>query len=586
MLEHWHSSAIGVARSATPIKVYQKKGNPDGMKSEQDNIYLRKRYILFIFTILVILICTLSCNHISSVHEEALPSQAQRFLFPSQPVKRLCPVEVIFDQSKDQVFSPWDTGFMGFSEAALLLQRSGLWVSCNNRSLEEFFKDATAASILVLGVANGHSASYTQEEISAAERFVKQGGSLLIIGEHENMYGSGDFQNPMMERFGFRFEPVGVIEKGEVSPSSSEADIFWPWFSCPELDIADIRFFLAGNIHVSKPEEALAMTDESTEPENAVLAAWKQVGKGRVIACADSEFLWNGNQDMGIRVGGNLEFTRQIFLWLAQKDVAKRHVLESPFVQKCPSRGRVLFDICDNGRGLEYSKSGLYQLARSFEENGYEVFYAYQPLPSYRRFSLVVVPWSLSQDPVALKRHGRYLNRSAKKVLLLGEACSSFQAILDHDANLAENTPFADFQDPPIPMNHIAEEFNITFLPYILMSEGGSYFRAKAIWGKERIMLNRACVVSALNGIKMKSLAKGEEGTWGESLLFVADQPGGNDVARNAFSFDSEEGDMPMPVIALSDNRIMAIGGLDLLTNDRFFEPESQFVFQQILLWI
>lgn len=554
------------------------------MKSNQDNIRMRNRIALSILISFFVFLSLLSCQHISTVAEEELPPQAQRFLFHPRPVKSFCPVEVIFDQSKDQVFSPWDTGFMGFSELTLLLQRSGFWISCNNQSLVDFFKEAPANSILVLGVAHGHSA-YTDEEISAAERFVQQGGSLLIVGEHENMYGSGDFQNPMMKRFGLRFEPVAVIERGVISSPPSESDVFWPWFSCSPWGIEDIRFFLPGNISVSKPEEALAMTDESTEPGHAVLAAWKQVGKGRVIACADSEFLWNGNQDMGIRVGGNLEFTRRIFLWLAQKDVPKRYVIDSPLVQRRPFKGKVLFDLCDDGRGLEYSRSGLYQLARSFEENGYEVFYTYQSLPTYRGFSLVVVPWPLSQDPTALKERAKSLARSAKKLLLLGEAYSSFQAILEHDAQLAEGTPFADFKDSSIPMNRIAEEFNVAFLPYIFMADGDNYFQATAVWGKERIMLSRAGAVQPINGALMKILSIGEESTWGESLLFVADQPGGI-VDVLPFSFNPEEGDISKPVIALSDERVMAISGLDLFTNTRFPEPEGQFLFQQILLWI
>ncbi|MBN2374000.1 hypothetical protein JXL19_09465 [bacterium] len=68
-------------------------------------------------------------------------------------------------------------------------------------------------------------------------------------------------------------------------------------------------------------------------------------------------------------------------------------------------------------------------------------------------------------------------------------------------------------------MNHIAEEFKVTFLPYILMSEGDSYFQATAVWVEERVMVYHAGAVHALNGIEMKSLAKGEEGTWVESLM-------------------------------------------------------------------
>jgi len=56
--------------------------------------------------------------------------------------------------------------------------------------------------VLVLKVP---SADYSPEEVTAIERFVDDGGGLLLIGEHTSVWGSGVYLNRIAERFGFRF---------------------------------------------------------------------------------------------------------------------------------------------------------------------------------------------------------------------------------------------------------------------------------------------------------------------------------------------------------------------------------------------
>jgi len=432
----------------------------------------RKRDLLFL-TPLILLLCILSCRHTPLVSKEPPPPSAKKIFIHPKDKPVVCPTEVIFDLSKEQVFSPWDTGFMGYSDLSIMLLKSGFWVSSNSRSLLELLEEISEDTIIVFGVAKGHSV-FTEEELSGLEAYVRNGGSLLILGEHDNMFGSSDFQNPLMERFGLRFDPVAVVSQ-QNKDQASKMDFFWPWFSSGPWHISDIRFFLPGVIATADPDDILAMTDETTLPGHAVLAILQEVGKGRVVACADAEFLWNGNDVMGLKVGNNMEFIRRIFLWLAQKEIPKRHVFDPPPVHSSRVRGRVLFDLQDCAREPDHSGGGLYQLARAFETQGYEVFSVHEPLPDYGGFSLVIIPWPLSQGPAILKEKGRLLFDSARRVLLLGEAHSSFQAIIQHDVSVLEGTPFLNFQDPSPPLNGIAEAFNIMFQPYTVM-EGEENF--------------------------------------------------------------------------------------------------------------
>ncbi len=46
---------------------------------------------------------------------------------------------------------------------------------------------------------------FTQDEIDAIVSFVKKGGSLFLIGDHTNVFGSSVYLNPIASRFGFKF---------------------------------------------------------------------------------------------------------------------------------------------------------------------------------------------------------------------------------------------------------------------------------------------------------------------------------------------------------------------------------------------
>jgi hypothetical protein len=46
---------------------------------------------------------------------------------------------------------------------------------------------------------------YTPEEIATIERFVKQGGGLMLVGEHTNVFNTGTYINEIAETFGFSF---------------------------------------------------------------------------------------------------------------------------------------------------------------------------------------------------------------------------------------------------------------------------------------------------------------------------------------------------------------------------------------------
>jgi len=65
--------------------------------------------------------------------------------------------------------------------------------------------DANTLSDCDVLVVKVPTARYSTEEIDHIERFVDDGGGLLLIGEHTNVFNTGTYLNDIAARFGFRF---------------------------------------------------------------------------------------------------------------------------------------------------------------------------------------------------------------------------------------------------------------------------------------------------------------------------------------------------------------------------------------------
>ncbi len=113
-------------------------------------------------------------------------------------------MELLYGECHGNVWGVRDTGFYGYSEFARILTDRGIIVSRATGSLERALAETgLPKTVLVLNVAK--FGSYRKGEIAAIETFVSRGGRLLVIGEHENIYGSADFQNAVLRPFGLEF---------------------------------------------------------------------------------------------------------------------------------------------------------------------------------------------------------------------------------------------------------------------------------------------------------------------------------------------------------------------------------------------
>lgn len=100
---------------------------------------------------------------------------------------------------------PYDPNWYG--------QESGYNYACIYDYCSRFYKmnrllapiDASTLADCDVLVVKIPTARYDAAEISHIERFVKDGGGLLLIGEHTNVFNSGTYLNDIASRFGFRF---------------------------------------------------------------------------------------------------------------------------------------------------------------------------------------------------------------------------------------------------------------------------------------------------------------------------------------------------------------------------------------------
>ena len=155
----------------------------------------------------IVVFCLILSPTIAFFHgQESLNTEfdsiSQKNIIPNSDIP-----EIVFDESHKQWWSLWDTGFIGYSDLAILLWEEGYKVSTNSGDLAATCKNLEKGDVLVLGMTS--SESYTQGEIDSIIDFVHRGGGLLAIGEHEMDDGGPWYlnvmQNTVSSHFGIQY---------------------------------------------------------------------------------------------------------------------------------------------------------------------------------------------------------------------------------------------------------------------------------------------------------------------------------------------------------------------------------------------
>ncbi len=139
----------------------------------------------------------------------------------------------------------------------------------------------------------GGTPRFTESEVDAIERHVRDGGGLIVLGETEQeKYGSN--LNELLGRFGLAVEhdTVQDYERNHRAPSWIAAEL-------PEggrglegdvlARVNEVCFYRTGTVSSADDARVLARASATASSPGAALAAATTYGAGRVVALADSD---------------------------------------------------------------------------------------------------------------------------------------------------------------------------------------------------------------------------------------------------------------------------------------------------------
>lgn len=220
--------------------------------------------------------------------------------------------QIVFDVSRDQPFFPHDAGYAGSSLFAAELYRAGYAVSLNRLPLDRLLAETRPVLLVVPPTI---FRQHADSEVQAVIRYVKSGGSLLLVCEHENYFGNAGNLNRFLEGSGISI----LADKAENPSAEHFADRSRPSVLTPATKKDSVVFYLPALLQLADSTASVART-----PAGECLAAVAPWESGRVGVVADLEIFWNMSPATGIRYGQNKEFVLYLVRRLAGEGAPKR----------------------------------------------------------------------------------------------------------------------------------------------------------------------------------------------------------------------------------------------------------------------
>jgi hypothetical protein len=242
--------------------------------------------------------------------------------------------QIIFDESHDEAVSINDDGVSGFLNYANELKKLGFDVKSTQKKLDSELEDA---SVLVVAFPKRE---FNLKESKKIRDFVENGGGLFLIGEWANLHNVSENLNAISKQFNIEFRNDRLTDFDDAySRDEKMMKTVLGVGKMPYMiklvdftkhpiteDVKSIGYF-AGCTLDTESESALVWTDETCFGDHRidefqqiseasgpfVLAAAKEVGKGKVVCLGDTSSFSN----RFIVTEDNARFGTQIVKWLA-----------------------------------------------------------------------------------------------------------------------------------------------------------------------------------------------------------------------------------------------------------------------------
>ncbi|NVM03634.1 MAG: hypothetical protein HWN67_14990, partial [Candidatus Helarchaeota archaeon] len=502
------------------------------------------------------------------------------------------------------------------------LMNNNFRVSASTRFLNETIPSLNKSDILVLN--GGNYKNYTNQEVNLIVQFVNQGGSIFVLGEHDNVWNMSIFQNKLLENFNMSINHDLVVDN-----TSYYTYEFWISFNSSNFNLKNITFFSAATMNLSSGPEPIAITSSNSNPSDAIVGAKCEYGEGRIICVTDTQFLWNGDNGtgrtfgIGINIGNNSNFILKIFEWLANKSLPSQKIQVLPeyslftannFSLNLSTNG--IYNITANITGGSINPNQVINAANwttwdiTVNKDGYVRFmfnnsnesktivvYFFKPYNPSRSilFSEVNFSRRVDQSISGLYNFSKYLRDHNFSVFAskMELNASNFDAVcisnpLQNISNsqisnlltsnrllvLGESYTVQDFQlNSSIwnPINSLLLNFGINLTHYLICDNIFNYTddlikpTIQGIIPEIEFTAYQSSVVNPTN-LNLKIFASGKNSSWGEYYSSLGDW-----LDPQPLSFDP--GDITRTPFIVYNSSVMAIGDTDVITNERGDAP-------------
>lgn len=517
---------------------------------------------------LAILVLALSC---APARDEAATDAAAG---PDEPV------HVVFDQSLDQVSSPFDTAYEGMSLLVGLLRQHGATVSLSSRPLAEFLPSiAGPGHVLVLGLP--WQRRYSRAGLDAVRAFLASGGGVLVITEHDGMYANAEIQNALTAPYGITTLPENA--PGRRDETAPEGKI-WPLCRVEAWGLDQVRLYMPAPLVVAPPAERLVEIIEPDRPEADLVAAVNRELAGPLVVLADLEVLWNMSPTTGVSAGQNRAFLLRLFGLLAGREAGLEPGTPEPRIDAWSEGERVaLFDSSGLGWYPDGAPHGLRSLAERLHRAGYRIEVGGGPEHAYADVDLLI-----SVVPIA-KTAEEPMHAAARMLLVSDGRTSLLRA---EPLFLRAFLPTLRGTRYIYPLNRLAAVHGFSFLPVTLIARDSESMVASArlVEGGEPLPLHRSAVI-----------ALGENAQPAPVPRAFADRDYWPSVNLTPVLYDHwtttprrrplvvEDGDRTveprLPVIVTTP-RVMGIADLELVTDEVLGTPAGEPLMREILRWL
>ncbi len=255
-------------------------------------------------------------------------------------------VQLIYDQSHNNVWGLWDHGYCGYSHIAGVLKQYGIPASVNLEKLDECISSLPSLgyrnAILVLSVAKYQQ--FDEREIDAVINFVHRGGFLFIIAEHDNMYNCATFLNAVTKKMGITINSDAAGKDNDTVQSLD--DLNNRGYS-KKFKLNNVLHMLSASLSGTTDSFEVLLRDHEMD---SIIAAGCRYGNGKMLVVGDSEMFWNGDGTVGIHAGDNKAFFKHCLEWLLEKHLVHtvKHAATVPY-----------FDVENSYIAIDNSPSGV-----------------------------------------------------------------------------------------------------------------------------------------------------------------------------------------------------------------------------------